>query len=584
VDSTNTVAGQRSIVIVSLAGQDTVTGPGPSYNYGPRVGPAQGIGITGTPAETDVLVQAALPTFRATITTELDRGLTDQEIRDANPGFVDLAGTTGADLIAAWNAGDRNLILLNDRQYDWSDIGLNNVTPTLGVQLVGLNGADVIAGIPAGEPGANAKNVGQRVFLIRGDLKLEGIKFRDGPIPFSAIGLANTVASVDIQYCEWENVGAGGLHHELGAGIDPNLEITALTISRNKFTNVRDGVHMRMGQGQGLANGKIGALTMQYNHVDGWDRYGLVVDFDNVPTAAVWPVPGSTATVSDCLVENATTATGNGYVHNFSALEDAQLDRFWAVNNSRGGSGFDHEGAYTKNKTYRVSDSVFWNTGQNDFQGIVGLKGEDADNPTKLGLAEVEYCLIGHTQGDTDRAIHVQRSNADVHHNVIIVASDGQCLAQQTVSEYSTFQFFDNLCRMFSTNANPGAQVSGDLPNWDFDDNVWQSYVDVTHSVYRLVTQTVEGRDIDSTTIDGDSFEKFGDGNCTAILIETRAPGEVITPVFDGLTLANIDKALRLIDGDTTGAVTLQNSSHTGVTPVIENNTGSTVTTSGNTF
>ena len=254
-----------------------------TVSFGPRFGPGVGVGLTGTTALSAVVNQIVANSVRPALEAAHDRGLTDQEIRNANPGFTDLFGTTGADLLAEFSAGRRNLILRNDRQYNWSDIANNQNTPTAGIQLVGLNGANVILG---GTP----KNAGQRRWQIRGDVRLEGIDFRDGAILLSAVGLTSTVNEVSIRHCKSTNL-ANLFHHELDNGVSNNLFINQLTIRNNICTNVRDGVNARLGNGLTGPLGTIVNADIQDNIIDGWTRYGIALHYDTPPAGFNYNAP-----------------------------------------------------------------------------------------------------------------------------------------------------------------------------------------------------------------------------------------------------------------------------------------------------
>lgn len=449
-----------SVVEVSIANTagaiiDTVTFSTAAFATGPKVGDGVGLGISGTTALTATVNALVNGTVRPNLVTLNDRGMTDVQIRAANPGFVDLTGTTGAALNAAIAGGDTQLFLTN-QVYNWSDLGDNQTTPVGGLEIVGLAGNDVIIG-------GTAKNVGQRRRLIRGDLRVEGVNFRDGAVAYSAIGLAATVASVSITHCTADNMGAL-LHHELPTPVSDNLVITDLVFSKNIITDVRDGMNMRMGIGGGNPMGSIVTATIEDNIVDGWTRYALAIHYDNPPTGLVYNEANTFGAWRRNLVQNSTTMDGNGFALSSGAFEDHIFEENWGANNSRGGSGFDAEFMYTKSRIGIWRNNVVWNSGQNDFQGMVGGKGEPGLSGDVLGELLIEYNMFGSDQGDTDNLIWFQRSNMNVRSNTIIVGSDSRVAAGQSSSPYQNGQFFDNLIRLAGTATNNGFQVFGD---WD---------------------------------------------------------------------------------------------------------------------
>ena len=542
-----------------------------SVALGPRTGPGVGFGQTGTTALTSAVNALIAGTVRPALEAAHDRGQTDQQIRDANPGFTDLLGTTGAALVAEFNAGRRNLILRNDRQYNWSDLGNNQDTPTAGIQLVGLNGANVIAG------GA-AKNAGQRRWQIRGNVRLEGIDFRDGAILLSANGLTSTVNEVSIRHCKSTNM-ANLFHHELDNGVSDNLVINQLTIRNNICVNVRDGVNARLGNGLTGPLGTVVNADIRDNIVDGWTRYGIALHYDTPPAGFNYNA-NSTCLVQGNLITNSDVPTANCFTIATAAFRTQNVLGNWLINNSRHGVDVDHEAIYTKAFQGEWADNFVWNSGQNDFQGILGMKAQDAASPDSSGTLEVHHNFIGTDQGDTTGMLFVQRDNVDIHSNVLVVGADTTVGTTQSASPFINLQFHNNLIRNNSSTTFGAWGLGGDNSNFTFSNNTWEILGSGTKTMYNLRSSTSSSRPLNDIEINGDTFNAVGSGNYLALFIEERS-GAIINPKFLNNQLNNMPRAVVINGGTINGTLAWTGNQHTGQTPATTNNTGSTVATFG---
>lgn len=567
-------------VVENVAGSDTgrLTVTFSDVSAGPLVGPAIGLGQNGESlAAIDTAINDFVDnTIRPNLVTlngeHAAKG--EAQIRSENPGFVDLTGTTGAALVAAINAGSTKLFLTN-QTYNWSDLAAEQLTPTGGLELVGLPGNDVIIG-------GTALNVGQRRWFIRGDLRVEGVNARDGAVWFSFIGLTSTVDSVIFRYNTFDNVGCGLPHHELPIAVSPNMRVNNLIVQKNICTNVRDGMNLRLGIGGNNDNGIIVNLTVEDNIVDNWTRYSLACHYDNPPSGLVYNFPESFGAWRRNLVQNSPTMDGNGFSLSAGSFEDHIFEENWIVNNSRGGSGFDAESMYAKAAAGIWRNNVVWNSGQNDNQGMIAGKGEPGLNGDVLGELLVENNFVGSNLTDTDSCIWFQRSNMNVRRNTIIFGQDIRAVSGQSSDPYQGGKFFDNYIRILSTNGNSGIQVFGDLQDFSYGGNNWISETASAHTIYRIVSDnSVSSRTIDNPSFDGDIFDKQGSGAVTAYLIERRTAQINNVSIRNADFLNSIDIALRTIDGTLTTPITWTGHDHTGTAPSVQNNVGATVNTLG---
>ena len=539
----------------------------PVVTLGPRTGPGVGFGQTGTTALSSAVNALVASSVRPALEAAHDRNMTDQEIRNANPGFTDLLGTSGAALVAELNAGNRNLILRNDRQYNWSDLGNNQNTPTAGMQLVGLNGANVIVG---GTP----KNAGQRRWQIRGDVRLEGIDFRDGAILTSAVGLTSTVNEVSIRHCKSTNM-ANLFHHELDNGVSNNLVINQLTIRNNICTNVRDGVNARLGNGLTGPLGTIVNADIQDNIIDGWIRYGIALHYDTPPAGFNYNA-NSHCLIKGNLITNSDVPFANCFTIATAAFRTDEVLGNWLINNSRHGVNVDHEAIYTKAFQGTWADNFVWNSGQNDFQGIFGMKAQDAASPDSAGTLEVHNNFIGTDQGDTTGMLFVQRDNVDIHHNVLVVGADTTVGTTQGSSPFINLQFHDNLIRNNSTTNFGAWGLGGDNANFTFFDNTWDLLGSGVQTAYNFRSSTAGGRDLDDIEVRGDTFNSIGSGNHLAIYIERRT-GAIINPKILNNQFNDFPRAIVINGGTVTGTIAFTGNQRTGQNPATTNNTASVV-------
>lgn len=562
---------------------------------GPRTGFGVGIGQTST-SLTNIgnEVETGRAAQEAFIRQKHDARLLlgDAAIRAANPGFVDLTGGSLGDLNNALNAGNRRLFLRGNVNYNWSGSKPNFDN----IELVGL----VDNGMPEVTIGGTPKNRGQIQFRIRGQGgRVEGIKFKDGALCFSFVGASGTIPRFHMDFCKFENT-ANSIHHEFsGAFGNPNFGARCTSIRWNNCLaeNVSHGLNMRCGPGYGETGSPpsfndfaVGSFEAKCSMVKNADNMGICVHYDTrggTSQNVFWPIPGSTGVIEDCLVDRRNVASTPGFPANLTALEDFTYRRTFFTNTLANPFGRDDD-VYTKCRTGRIEDCVIWNTGaSNNFQGVIGAKGEGNPGTLPLGVVTVRNNFVGHDNSiGVSRVVFTQRSNLQLIENVMIIADGsigqgGGITQQGGGTGYSGFVSRRNLYRAFGGfNQSVVAQLSSNIQNWLFEDDVVESRINSTHTLIQL--RNGGGHTHSGSTIRGVTFKRFGSGNTTAISIQ-QSGSTLSNPTVEDNFFDNINTALNVAFGSITGVVRFTGNSHnTGATtPGTSNGAGANVQTFG---
>lgn len=495
--------------------------------------------------------------------------------------YIVPSGTTGADFTAAVIAADAAGVgvYLPENSYDWTDLA--NETALTGTTLLHVigDGADKTLI----EIGGGNRTTGNRRIQIRRPFRIEDCEFHDGSVVFTLEDNTTAISEVSLLRCHGNNIGVL-LHHELPSAPNAGFSLGVVRVHDCRMETVRDGVHMRLGQGGANQNVPVDRVEFLRNEVIDWQRYGLTADYDNPPTGANWPTDGIGIARGN-VVRDAITSTGNGFAINMSACEGFIYDGNHITNNSRGGSGFDHEALYTKSRWGVMCNNVIVNSGQNDFQAMIGLKGQDSSNPTDLGPVVVCNNTIFQDQTDTDSVFWVQRSNVTICNNRVVCTPEQYVFAGQSADTYRNVVIRGNDIEINGTATNPGMQFFGDLRNWVLEGNTWRINLGTTTcQVIRVVTDNaVAGRIIDNPLIKNETFINLNTGGTvTAIRLEKRV-GDLIDPTIAGCHFVDIDEALDIITNAPTGTTRLAHCTHAGTTPTTSAGPG-TITATSNTF
>lgn len=444
--------------------------------------------------------------------------------------YIVPAGTAGSDFTQAIidaDAAGVGVRLEAGVAYDWSDLaGSTTLTGSTKLHVWGP-GPDKCSVIVGG----TAKNVGQRRLRLHRDSRWEGILFKDGALCFTLEGNTGRIEETEFLDVKSSNVG-NLLHHELDVTPDAGMSLGTVRLVRVLCENVRDGVHCRLGSGAASVQVPIDLIIMDDVVVDDWQRYGLVMDYDGPPTSGVWPTD-SIGHINDCIVRNSTTVVGAGFAYNMTAVQSVEYHNCWALDNTRGGANFDHEAFYTKNRNFKMIGGGVINQEQQQFQGVIGLKGKDAGagDTADLGECLLLGVLLDNTGvvAQNDNMIFIQRNGVTIANCTILARGlEFGVVAFQSADAFDNFRMIGNYIEFDANTDGAGADAQTDMENCEFQGNTWKSFSSGTHSAIRFRCGTAAGKDIDNCQVRGDTFIKAGAGTMTGIDIEPRAgSGEI---------------------------------------------------------
>ena len=113
-------------------------------------------------------------------------------------------------------------------------------------------------------------------------------------------------------------------------------------------------------------------------------------------------------------------------------------------------------------------------------------------------------------------------------------------IACQSADSFDNFTMQGCYVEFDANNTAGGAGIQADIENPVFQGNVWKSFSSGTHSILEFRNGS-SGRDIGRAAVMGDVFIKAGIGNCTGIVFDGQAGGQIVASNVDGCYFDGLD-------------------------------------------